>query len=214
MLSALVSLTLNQDAATRVVLLLRPEILPSLKSLAFYTPCRSPTSTNPLRHTELVHLLAQLQAFVVPVEMWTDADSNLYRRFVDKTLLDLRTTDSTSYNLSAIRHLRIRSLSPSASDEITNLRIRADLLFVFILLRSSTLAALRSLYLNILPPPLKSRSLALKRLTNEAAELVSLCKSLNIEVIFEEQPTNRNLGSRISQAFWSRKKEELKDNPD
>ncbi|GAA5964825.1 hypothetical protein JCM3765_005793 [Sporobolomyces pararoseus] len=214
MLSVLVSLVLNQDAATRIVRLLRPEILPSLKSLALYAPWRSPSSTNPLRHAELVHLLAQLEAFVVPVEMWSDADSNLFNRFGDKTLLDLRSTDTTNYNLSAIRHLRIKSMSPTTSDEIANLRIRADLLFVFILLKSSELAALRSLYLNVLPPLLKSSSLTLHKLTNEASELVSWCKSLKIEVIFEEQPTSRGLGLRTSQVFWSRMKAEMKKDPD
>ncbi|GAA5835049.1 hypothetical protein JCM5353_002127 [Sporobolomyces roseus] len=173
--------------------LLQPSMLPSLRALAL----------GYIHQDELLDLLCnpssrlllhQIEALFVRVDVFIDSDAILRKMqpFLSKTLVHLEHDQMSAHcrTLSTLPHLRLHFEDPYAP--------------LAKAIEEDDHSSLKSLYLAV---PRQASHFGGSQREPDRSDLLAICSSRKIEVIEEEQPSDRRLDPHISFEFWRRQRE-------
>ncbi|GAA5852578.1 hypothetical protein JCM5353_006901 [Sporobolomyces roseus] len=170
---------------------LQPSMLPSLQALALIFISQDQLLDllcNPLS----LLLLHQIEAFFVNANMFVNPDTVLRKMqpFLSKTLVHLNKTSTDRRTLSTLLHLRLHHNGSYA--------------FLAKAIEEEDQSSLKSLYLTV---PRQASRFGGSQREQDRINLLAICATRKIEVVYEEQPNQPRRDSYLSSEFWRRQRE-------
>jgi len=185
-----------------MITLLDPTIVPNLRHFALVDPERE--LVEYLNTSKLVRLLPQLHVLAFDIDAWTSPELTFSASIADRTLVDCSFFDFYLRDrVSNIKHARIYD-SYREGAELGGPDICEVLGQFAKSLQRNSHPSLRSLYLDDSLRPGSSLPLKAALLV---AEVVTSCRELNVELVFEPVPRDCTLNPFISTEFVQRQEQ-------
>ncbi|GAA5917338.1 uncharacterized protein JCM6883_005444, partial [Sporobolomyces salmoneus] len=194
--TSLRSLTLDWQAVdSSALLLLDPEVLPSLQALGL-DAVTDEEEIQRLGETKLSQLLPQLDAIVIDLGLYRLGINDLFSGYSPRILIDVysNTFDEPDVTrlLSNVQHLRIEESSTFT------LGAPAAILTLLAASRESKSSSLKSIYLPLEWHPSRLHS---PDIMIEMERVIKECEKAGIELVFDLQP-EAYLDNFIPKEFW------------
>ncbi|GAA5977583.1 hypothetical protein JCM5350_002281 [Sporobolomyces pararoseus] len=197
-------LTLHNVNFELFLAIVDPTAVPTLRNFAFID--YDPASINHLIRSRFDHLLPQLETLGLSAPLWVHPQAAFIHSAVSRSLVDFDVNDTRRLQKLKVPLVHVRlQVSSLKYDSLGDNRIQAQLDLWTSLIRTDTVPALRSIYLD---SSLNTPETIPAAIRNSLEALIRICEDRKIDLIYERSRFDRNIDPYISSEFVSRQQEQ------